>query len=60
MPLLKPCEMLLENTTMELPDTKTLKNKWPDGYDPEFKTGHFITVYWPDTPTYKRAYSLSS
>lgn len=60
MPMLKPCEMLLENTTMELPDTKTLKIKWPDGYDPEFKTGHFITVYWPDTPTYKRAYSLSS
>jgi len=39
---------------------KTLRLKWPDGYDPEFKTGQFITVYWPDTPGYKRAYSLSS
>ncbi len=53
-------EMLIETATMELPDTKTLKLKWPDGYDVEFKTGQFITVFWPDTPTYKRAYSLSS
>ncbi len=53
-------EMLIEAATMELPDTKTLKLKWPDGYDVEFKTGQFITVFWPDTPTYKRAYSLSS
>jgi ferredoxin-NADP reductase len=53
-------EMLIETATMELPDTKTLKLKWPDGYDVEFKTGQFITVFWPDTPAYKRAYSLSS
>jgi len=26
----------------------------------DFKTGQFITLYWPDTPAYKRAYSLSS
>jgi len=26
----------------------------------EFKTGQFITLYWPDTTNYKRAYSLSS
>jgi ferredoxin-NADP reductase len=45
---------------MELPDTKTIRLKWPDGYNPDFKTGQFITLYWPDTPTYKRAYSLSS
>ena len=45
---------------MELPDTKTLRLKWPDGYNPDFKTGQFITLYWPDTPNYKRAYSLSS
>lgn len=45
---------------MELPDTKTLKLKWPEGYEVDFKTGQFITVYWPDTPNYKRAYSLSS
>jgi len=53
-------EMLIETATLELPDTKTLKLKWPEGYDQEFKTGQFITVYWPDTPSYKRAYSLSS
>src|SRR5437762_14176619 len=53
-------EMLIESTTMELPDTKTLRLKWPDGYDVDFKTGQFITLYFPDTPSYKRAYSLSS
>jgi ferredoxin-NADP reductase len=53
-------EMLVESTTMELPDTKTLKLQWPDGYDVDFKTGQFITLYFADTPAYKRAYSLSS
>ena len=53
-------EMPIESATMELPDTKTIRLKWPDGYDPDFKTGQFITLYWPDTPNYKRAYSLSS
>jgi glycine betaine catabolism B len=53
-------EMVIESARMELPDTKTLKLKWPEGYEPDFKTGQFITVYFPDTPSYKRAYSLSS
>jgi ferredoxin-NADP reductase len=53
-------EMLVEAATMELPDTKTLKLQWPAGYEVDFKTGQFITVYFPDTPAYKRAYSLSS
>jgi ferredoxin-NADP reductase len=53
-------EMLVEAATMELPDTKTLKLQWPEGYDVDFKTGQFITLYFPDTPAYKRAYSLSS
>jgi ferredoxin-NADP reductase len=53
-------EMLVESVKMELPDTKTLHLKWPEGYEVEFKTGQFITAYWPDTPNYKRAYSLSS
>src|SRR5688572_4596849 len=56
----EPIEMLIETATLELPDTKTLRLKWPDGHNPEFLTGQFITVYWPDTPGYKRAYSLSS
>lgn len=53
-------EMPVEAATMELPDTKTIRLKWPDGHSPDFKTGQFITLYWPDTPNYKRAYSLSS
>jgi len=53
-------EMPVETSTMELPDTKTIRLKWPDGHNPDFKTGQFITLYWPDTPNYKRAYSLSS
>ncbi len=56
----KIVEMEIEETIMELPDTKTLRLKWPEDYDPQFVTGQFITVYWPDTPKYKRAYSLSS
>lgn len=53
-------EMVIEAAPMELPDTKTIRLKWPDGYDVDFKTGQFITLFWPDTPAYKRAYSLSS
>ena len=53
-------EMSVESVVTELPDTKTVRLKWPEGHNPEFKTGQFITVFWPDTPTYKRAYSLSS
>jgi ferredoxin-NADP reductase len=53
-------EMEIESAVMELPDTKTIRLKWPAGYDIDFKTGQFITLYWPDTPNYKRAYSLSS
>src|SRR5205809_5561408 len=53
-------EMEISATKMELPDTKTIRLQWPQGYDIEFKTGQFITLYWPDTPAYKRAYSLSS
>jgi len=53
-------EMVIESAVMELPDTKTIRLQWPAGYQIEFKTGQFITLYWPDTPNYKRAYSLSS
>ncbi len=56
----KIVEMEIESVKMELPDTKTLRLKWPEDYGIEFKTGQFITLYWPDTPKYKRAYSLSS
>ncbi len=53
-------EMPVASVKMELPDTKTVRLAWPDGYQPDFKTGQFITLYFPDTPAYKRAYSLSS
>ena len=53
-------EMEVELVTMELPDTKTVRFRWPAGYSVDFKTGQFITLYFQDTPTYKRAYSLSS
>jgi len=56
----EPVEMLVESVTLEVPDSKTIQLQWPPGYDPEFNTGQFITVYWPDEPAYKRAYSLSS
>ena len=52
--------MEVESVTLEAADTKTIRFRWPEGYDPEFKTGQFITIYWLDTPSYKRAYSLSS
>ncbi len=53
-------EMEIDQVTMELPDTKTLRLRWPEEYKVDFKTGQFITLYWPDSPRYKRAYSLSS
>ena len=53
-------EMPVETVTTELPDTKTIRLQWPAGHSPEFKTGQFITIFWPDAPGYKRAYSLSS
>ncbi|MSU41955.1 MAG: hypothetical protein EXS22_02225 [Pedosphaera sp.] len=55
-----PVQMEIEKVVMELPDTKTIRLKWPAGYDPKFLTGQFITLAWPDTPKYRRAYSLSS
>src|SRR5690349_21913736 len=53
-------EMEISAVKLELPDTKTIRLQWPAGYDIDFKTGQFITLAWPDTPNYKRAYSLSS
>ena len=53
-------EMTVESVTAEVSDTKTIRLAWPAGYDMEFKTGQFVTCYWPDEPAYKRAYSLSS
>jgi glycine betaine catabolism B len=56
----EPTEMIVGAVTLEAADTKTIRLNWPAGYDANFKTGQFITCYWPDEPGYKRAYSLSS
>jgi ferredoxin-NADP reductase len=53
-------EMLIEEAQLALPDTKTIRLKWPENYNIDFRTGQFITLFWPDEPQYKRAYSLSS
>ena len=53
-------EMTVDKVTAEAADVKTVRLRWPDGYEVEFKTGQFVTLFWPDTPAYKRAYSLSS
>jgi len=53
-------EMAVASVSIEVPAVKSIRLQWPDGYNPEFKTGQFITCYWPDEPNYKRAYSLSS
>jgi glycine betaine catabolism B len=53
-------EMEVDRVTIEVPDTKSIRFRWPSDHNPDFKTGQFITVYWPDAPEYKRAYSLSS
>jgi ferredoxin-NADP reductase len=53
-------EMVIQNVVTELPDTKTINLKWPEGYEIDFKTGQFITVHWLDAPSYNRAFSLSS
>ncbi|MCL5097065.1 MAG: hypothetical protein M1608_05970 [Candidatus Omnitrophica bacterium] len=52
--------MRVESVTSEVTDTNTLLLRWPEGYSVEVKTGQFVTLFWPDTPQYKRAYSLSS
>jgi ferredoxin-NADP reductase len=53
-------EMEIESVALESPDIKTIRLRWPSDYHVEFKTGQFITLFWPDTPNYRRAYSLSS
>lgn len=53
-------EMVVESVTQETPEVKSVRLKWPEGYAVDFKTGQFITLHWPDSPHYKRAYSLSS
>ncbi len=52
--------MLVESAHPEIANTNTLLLRWPADYSVDFKTGQFITLFWPDTPQYKRAYSLSS
>ncbi|MDX2225811.1 MAG: FAD-binding oxidoreductase [Verrucomicrobiae bacterium] len=53
-------EMTVTEVTQEPGDTKNFRLEWPAGVDYEFRTGQFITVYLPEDPKTKRAYSLSS
>jgi ferredoxin-NADP reductase len=52
--------MEVESVTVEALEVKTLLLRWPEGYEIDFKTGQFVTLFFPDNPAYKRAYSLSS
>ena len=38
-------EMKIGKVVMELPDTKTIRLMWPEGYEMDFLTGQFITLY---------------
>jgi ferredoxin-NADP reductase len=53
-------ECLVSKVIQETSDVKTLHIDWPAGVDYAFKTGQFITIYLPEDPKTKRAYSLSS
>ena len=46
--------------TDETHDVRTFRLEWPAGFDYQFVTGQFITVWFPHDPKTKRAYSLSS
>lgn len=53
-------ECVVTKVTPETKDVKTLRIDWPPSVDYQFKTGQFITLYLPEDPKTKRAYSLSS
>lgn len=53
-------ECTVSKIIQDTPDVKTFHIDWPPGVDYSFKTGQFITVYLPEDPKTKRAYSLSS
>lgn len=53
-------ECTVSKVIRETSDVKTLHVDWPSGVDYQFKTGQFITIYLPEDPKTKRAYSLSS
>ncbi len=53
-------ECTVSRVIQEIVDVKTLHIDWPAGVNYDFKTGQFITIYLPEDPKTKRAYSLSS
>lgn len=53
-------ECTVSQVIQETWDVKTLRIDWPSNVDYAFKTGQFITIYLPEDPKVKRAYSLSS
>jgi ferredoxin-NADP reductase len=52
--------MVVDDVSMELEDVKVIRLKWPENYASSFKTGQFITLFWPDAPLYRRAFSVCS
>ena len=56
----KITEMVCSKVTDETHDVRTFRLDWPTGVDYQFVTGQFITVWFPEDPKIKRAYSLSS
>ncbi len=56
----KITEMACIQVTEETPDVRTFRLAWPSEVDFQFRTGQFITVWFPRDPATKRAYSLSS
>lgn len=53
-------DMVCARVIDETHDVRTFTLEWPAGEDYQFKSGQFITVWFPHEPKTKRAYSLSS
>ena len=53
-------EMPITKVVQETHDTRTFRLLPPDGFSMDWLPGQFITIYLPDDPKTRRAYSLSS
>jgi ferredoxin-NADP reductase len=53
-------DMPITKIVQETWDTRTFRLEPPDDFDMNWLPGQFITVFYPDDPKTKRAYSLSS
>ncbi|HUK82858.1 MAG TPA: FAD-binding oxidoreductase [Verrucomicrobiae bacterium] len=53
-------EMPISRVVQETPDTRTFRLEPPPDFPMNWQPGQFITIYLPDDPKTRRAYSLSS